>query len=44
VHMGRLDMYSSSAKAIHDLGYRPSSVSAAIHRAVRWYREHGYAA
>ncbi|HUZ68384.1 MAG TPA: NAD-dependent epimerase/dehydratase family protein [Candidatus Saccharimonadales bacterium] len=44
VHMGRLDMYSSSAKAIHELGYRPSSVSAAIHRAVRWYREHGYAA
>jgi dihydroflavonol-4-reductase len=44
VHMGRLDMYSSSAKAIDTLGYRPSSVGAAIDRAVRWYREHGYAA
>jgi dihydroflavonol-4-reductase len=44
VHMGRLDMYSSSAKAADELGYRVSSVSAAIDRAVRWYREHGYAA
>lgn len=44
VHMGHLDMYSSSAKAIDELGYRPSSAGAAIDRAVRWYREHGYAA
>ena len=44
VHMGRLDMYSTSAKAIDELGYQPSSVGAAIDRAVRWYREHGYAA
>jgi dihydroflavonol-4-reductase len=44
VHMGRLEMYSSSAKAAHELGYRPSSVGAAIDRAVRWYRQHGYAA
>ena len=43
VHMGRLDMYSTSARAIAELGYRPSSVGAAIERAVRWYREHGYA-
>ena len=43
VQMGRVDMYSSSAKAIDDLGHRPSSVGAAIDRAVRWYREHGYA-
>lgn len=43
VRMGRLDMYSSSARAIGELGYRPSSVGAAIDRAVRWYREHGYA-
>jgi dihydroflavonol-4-reductase len=44
VHMGRLEMYSSSAKAAAELGYRPSSATDAIERAVRWYREHGYAA
>ncbi len=44
VHMGRLEMYSSSAKAVHELGYRASSVADAIERAVGWYREHGYAA
>jgi len=44
VHMGRLNMYSTSRRAMDELGYRPSSVGAAIERAVRWYREHGYAA
>lgn len=44
VRMGRLEMYSSSAKAIEELGYRPTSAAAAVARAVRWYREHGYAA
>ena len=44
VHMGRLEMYSSSAKAVAELGYRPSSVGDAIERAVRWYRDNGYAA
>ena len=44
VRMGRLDMYSSSAKATRELGYRPSSPGDAIERAVRWYRENGYAA
>ena len=44
VRMGRLEMYSSSAKAIDELGYRPTSADAAVARAVRWYREHGYAA
>jgi dihydroflavonol-4-reductase len=43
VRMGRLEMYSSSAKAIDELGYRPSSVSAAVGRAVRWFRANGYA-
>jgi nucleoside-diphosphate-sugar epimerase len=42
--MGRLEMYSSSAKAAVELGYRPSSADDAIERAVRWYRENGYAA
>jgi dihydroflavonol-4-reductase len=44
VRMGRLEMYSSSAKAIEELGYRPTSAGAAVSRAVHWYREHGYAA
>jgi dihydroflavonol-4-reductase len=44
VRMGRLDMYSSSAKAAAELGYAPSSAFNAIERAVRWYRENGYAA
>jgi len=44
VHMGQLTMYSSSEKATNELGYRPSSAADAIGRAVRWYREHGYAA
>ena len=43
VRMGRLQMYSSSAKAVDELGYRPSSVGTAIERSVRWYRAHGYA-
>jgi dihydroflavonol-4-reductase len=43
VHMGRLEMYSSSAKAVDELGYRASSVGAAIERSVRWYRANGYA-
>jgi dihydroflavonol-4-reductase len=44
VRMGRLEMYSSSAKAEAELGYRSSSADDAVHRAVRWYRENGYAA
>ena len=44
VRMGRLEMYSSSAKAISELGYHASSAADAIERAVRWYRDHGYAA
>jgi dihydroflavonol-4-reductase len=43
VHMGRLQMYSTSAKAVSELGYRPTSVVAAIERAVGWYRANGYA-
>jgi dihydroflavonol-4-reductase len=44
VHMGRLDMYASSAKAAAELGFRASSARGAIERAVRWYRDNGYAA
>lgn len=43
VHMGRLQMYSTSAKAVTELGYRPTSVGAAIARAVGWFRANGYA-
>ena len=43
VRMGRLEMYSSSDKAVRELGYRQSSVSAAVERSVRWYRDHAYA-
>ena len=44
VHMGRLEMYSSSAKAARELGYEASSADDAIERAVCWYRDNGYAA
>ncbi len=44
VRMGRLEMYSSSAKAVAELGYRPSNAADAIERAVHWYRDNGYAA
>jgi dihydroflavonol-4-reductase len=44
VRMGRLEMYSSSAKAAAELGYSPSSAADAVARSVRWYRENGYAA
>jgi dihydroflavonol-4-reductase len=44
VRMGRLKMYASSAKAAMELGYRASSADDAIERAVRWYRDNGYAA
>jgi dihydroflavonol-4-reductase len=44
VRMGRLHMYSSSAKAADELGYAATSPFSAIERAVRWYRENGYAA
>ena len=44
VRMARHDMYASSAKAQAELGYEPTPVIAALERAVRWYRNNGYAA
>lgn len=41
-HMSRNLMFVSSEKAIRELGFQPTSVDAALERAVRWYREHGY--
>jgi dihydroflavonol-4-reductase len=43
VRMGRLRMFSTSAKAELELEYRPSPIDAAIHASVRWYADNGYA-
>jgi dihydroflavonol-4-reductase len=43
VRMARHRMYVSSAKAQSELGYEATSVTTALERAVRWYRDNGYA-
>ncbi|HLI52371.1 MAG TPA: NAD-dependent epimerase/dehydratase family protein [Thermomicrobiaceae bacterium] len=43
VHMARHRMWVDCAKARDELGFEPSSVDAALGRAVDWFREHGYA-
>ncbi len=43
VRMARHHMYASSAKAQSELGYEATSVTAALERAVWWYRDNGYA-
>jgi dihydroflavonol-4-reductase len=40
--MARERMYVSSEKARRELGYQPGSVTAALARAVEWYRRNGY--
>ncbi|HEU5230318.1 MAG TPA: NAD-dependent epimerase/dehydratase family protein [Ktedonobacteraceae bacterium] len=42
VRMARHQMYASSAKAQSELGYAATSVTAALERAVQWYRDNGY--
>jgi dihydroflavonol-4-reductase len=42
VRMGRLSMYSTSAKAERELGYRASPIEQAIDESVAWYRDNGY--
>jgi dihydroflavonol-4-reductase len=42
VKMSRHRMFVESDKAERELGYKPSSVEAALERAVRWYEKHGY--
>lgn len=42
VKMSRHRMFVESDKAERELGYKPSSVEAALERAARWYEEHGY--
>ncbi|MDQ6768220.1 MAG: NAD-dependent epimerase/dehydratase family protein [Candidatus Eremiobacteraeota bacterium] len=44
VRMSRERMYVDSAKAVRELGYRPSAVRDALARAVAWYRANGYVA
>jgi len=43
VRMARHHMYASSSKAQTELGYEATSVTAALERAVQWYRDNGYA-
>jgi dihydroflavonol-4-reductase len=43
VRMARHSMYASCDRARSELGYEPTSVTTALERAVRWYRDHGYA-
>jgi dihydroflavonol-4-reductase len=43
VRMGRKKMFVSSAKAERELGWKIVPVDDALHRAVAWFREHGYA-
>lgn len=42
VKMSRHRMFVASDKAQRELGYKTSSVEAALERAVRWYEDHGY--
>ncbi|MBV8172083.1 MAG: NAD-dependent epimerase/dehydratase family protein [Candidatus Eremiobacteraeota bacterium] len=42
VRMSRLRMHVECAKARDELGFHPTSVRAALARAVAWYRGHGY--
>jgi dihydroflavonol-4-reductase len=43
VRMACHHMYASSAKAQSELGYEATSITAALERAVRWYRDNRYA-
>jgi dihydroflavonol-4-reductase len=43
VRMARHSMFVDAGKARRELGFTAGPVSAALQRAVQWYREHGYA-
>ncbi len=42
VKMSRHRMFVESDKAARELGYKTTSVEAALERAVNWYQQHGY--
>jgi dihydroflavonol-4-reductase len=42
VRLARQRMYADSSKARRELGYKSTSVRAALERAVSWFRDHGY--
>jgi dihydroflavonol-4-reductase len=42
VKISRHRMFVESDKAERELGYKPTSIEAALECAVRWYEEHGY--
>jgi len=43
VRMGRKKMFVTSAKAEHELGWKPVPVDDALRRATEWFQENGYA-
>lgn len=43
VKMARKRMWFANQRAVQELGFKPTSVDAALGRAVEWYRTHGYA-
>lgn len=43
VRMARHPMYFTAHKAVQELGLPQSPIDAAMHDAVQWFREHGYA-
>ncbi len=44
VRIARHKMFVRCDKAARELGFRPDPVEAALERAVRWFRDHGYVA
>ncbi|HEU5478583.1 MAG TPA: hypothetical protein VFU90_02065, partial [Candidatus Tumulicola sp.] len=42
VRMSRERMYADTSRARRELGHQPTSVRAALERAVAWYRANGY--
>ena len=39
----RANLRCDNAKAVRELGYRTTSIEATLEKAVKWYRDHGYA-
>lgn len=43
VKMARKRMWFANERAVNELGFKPTSVDAALQRAIDWYKAHGYA-